>query len=310
MLNTPRYLGVDVSKDTLVVAFERHRKQFPNSKTGLTQLLAWIKKQDGVVHVVCEATGPYHLPMCLALQAAAVPVSICNPALIHYFGRSEGVLAKNDPIDAALIEKFGNSKQPPANPPICRALMAMSELIHHRTHMVNTLKVLRGHRQQVLDTTVLAQIDQSIKALAKEVKTIVDQLREKVEANPRWQKRVQVLMQAKSVGFLTAVLLLVKMPELGVLNRAQCAALAGVAPYDNTSGNDARCRSIQGGRLEVRNALYMCSLSAIRHNPILKATYQRLIKERKPSKVALTAVMRKLVIYLNSLLKAADLSPA
>lgn len=310
MLNSPRYLGVDVSKDTLVVAFQRQRRQFPNSKAGFSQLLTFIKKQDGTVQVICEATGPYHLEMCLALQDGGIAVSVCNPARIHYFGLSEGVLAKNDPIDAALIEQFGNAKRLPPDPPICRDLMAMNELIHHRQHLVNTLKVLRGHRQQVVDKTVRAEIDRSIKTLENRVETILRQLRKKLEANPQWKKRADVLMQVKSVGFLTALVLLVKMPELGSLNRGQCAALAGVAPYDDDSGNDERSRSIHGGRLDVRNALYMSSLSAIRYNPFLKAVYLRLIKQRKPPKVALTAVMRKLLIYLNSILKGAELSPA
>src|SRR5687767_9322745 len=98
MSNQSRYLGVDVSKDTLVVALEGRRWQFSNAKEGFRQLTAQIKQQAGVLHVVCEATGPYHLPMCLALQDAKIAVTICNPARIHYFGRSEGVLAKNDPL--------------------------------------------------------------------------------------------------------------------------------------------------------------------------------------------------------------------
>lgn len=311
MLNSPRYLGVDVSKDTLVVAFQRQRRQFPNSKAGFSQLLAFIKKQDGTVQVICEATGPYHLQMCLVLQDAGIAVSVCNPARIHYFGLSEGVLAKNDPIDAALIEQFGNAKRLPPDPPICRDLMAMNELIHHRQHLVNALKMLRVHQQQILDKAVRAEIGRSITILENRIETILRQLRKKVEANPLWKKRADLLMQVKSVGFLTALVLLVKMPELGSLNRGQCAALAGVAPYDDDSGTDQRSRSIHGGRIDVRNALYMSSLSAIRYNPFMKAIYLRLIKQRnKPSKVALTAVMRKLLIYLNSILKGAELSPA
>ena len=104
-----RYLGVDVSKDMLVVAFERNRWQFPNSKEGYAKLIGQLQKQAGTVHVVCEATGPYHLPICLALQEAGFPLSIANPAWIKYFGRSEGVLAKTDPIDAALIERYANA---------------------------------------------------------------------------------------------------------------------------------------------------------------------------------------------------------
>ena len=306
-----RYLGVDVSKDTLVVAFERHRWQFPNSKEGFRQLLAQIKKQSGDLHVVCEATGPYHLPMCLALQEAGIAVTICNPARIHFFGRSEGVLAKNDPLDAALIERFANSKRPPADPPLSREQIALSELINHRHHLVEAVTVLRVHRQQALDATVRKEIDRSIKVLEKRIEALRGQLQKKVEANPQWKRKAEVLMSQKGVGFLTAIVLLVKMPELGSLNRGQSAALVGVAPYDDDSGQDERKRSIKGGRREVRNALYMAALTAIRYNPFLKALYQRLIKKRKPPKVALTAVMRKMIVYLNALLKqAAHASPA
>ena len=310
MLKSPRYLGVDVSKDTLVVAFERHRREFPNSKAGFTQFLAFIKKQEGIVHVACEATGPYHLPMCLALQDAGIAVTVCNPARIHYYGRSEGILAKSDPIDACLIEKFANDKRPPADPPICKDMMALNELIRHRHHLVHGLKVQRVHRQQVLDPKVRAAIDRSIVSQEKQIETVTRELRKRVEATPEWKKRAAVLMQAKGVGFLTAVVLLAKMPELGSLNRGQCAALAGLAPYDDDSGNAENKRSIHGGRQDVRDALYMASVTAITHNSILKAVYQRMIKARKPPKVALTAVMRKLLVYLNALMKGTQQSPA
>jgi transposase len=309
MSNQSRYLGVDVSKDTLVVALEGRRWQFPNAKEGFRQLTAQIKKQAGVLHVVCEATGPYHLPMCLALQDAKIAVTICNPARIHYFGRSEGVLAKNDPLDAGLIERFANSKRPPADPPLCREQIALSELINHRHHLVEAAKVLRVHRQQALGAAVRNEIDRSIKVLEKRLEALQRQLEKKVEANPQWKKKVEILMTQKGVGFLTAVVLLVKMPELGSLNRGQCAALAGVAPYDDDSGNDERKRSIKGGRRDVRNALYMAALTAIRWNPILKPIYQRMINARRPPKVALTAIMRKLIIYLNSLLKETAAQP-
>jgi transposase len=309
MSNPSRYLGVDVSKDTLVVAFQRRRWQVPNSPAGFRQLLTSIKKQADVIHVVCEATGPYHLPMCLALQDAGFPVTICNPARIYHFGLSEGMLAKNDPLDAGLIEHFGNSKRPPADPPLCREQIALGELIKHRQHLVEAAKVQRTYRQQTLDAIVRREIDRSIKVLEKRIEALRAQLQKKVEANPSWKRKMEVLMSQKGVGFLTAIVLLVKMPELGTLNRGQSAALAGVAPYDDDSGQDERHRSIRGGRLEVRNALYMAALTASRCNPFLKALYQRLIKECKPPKVALTAVMRKLIVYLNALLKADAQTP-
>jgi transposase len=312
MLNQSRYLGVDVSKDTLMAAFERNRWRFPNSKEGHRKLIARIKKQAGVVHVVCEATGPYHLPMCLALQDAGIAFTISNPARIHYFGRSEGVLAKNDPIDAALIERFGNAKRPPADPPLCRDQIALSEMGNHRRQLTDALKVFRTHRQQVLDASLRREIDKSIAALQRRIQALERQLREKIDAKPAWKAKLELLMSAKGVGFVTALVLLVKMPELGSLNRGQCAALAGVAPYDDDSGSHQGKRSIRGGRAEVRSALYMACMSAVRYNPILKTIYQRLLKAKKPYKVAMTAVMRKMLIYLNALLKtpSSQTSPA
>jgi transposase len=303
MLNQSRYLGVDVSKDTLVVAFERNRWQFSNSKEGHLKMIAQIKKQSGSVHVVCEATGPYHLPMCLALQAAGIAVTVSNPARIHYFGRSEGVLAKNDPVDAALIERFANAKRPQADPPMCREHLALCEMVNHRRQVVDCVAVFRVNRQQILDPAVGKEIDRSIAAFEKRIEAIERELRKKVSANPTWKQKVEVLISVKGVGFITAVGLLASMPELGTLNRGQCAALAGLAPYDDDSGRHEGRRSIRGGRSEVRCALYMAAVSAVGSNPVLKKIYQRLREAKRPGKVALTAVMRKMLIYLNSLLK-------
>src|SRR6516225_2637403 len=112
------YLGVDVSKDTLVVACQRRRWKFANTKAGHRKFIAQIQKLPGSAHVVCETTGSYHLAMCLGLQQAGLSVTVASAARIHYFGRSEGIIAKNDPIDAELIERFAQAKQPPADPPL------------------------------------------------------------------------------------------------------------------------------------------------------------------------------------------------
>jgi transposase len=303
MLSASRYLGVDVSKDTLVVAFERRRWQFANSKAGHRKFIAQLKKLPGPVHVLCESTGPYHLPMCLALQDAGLAVTIGQAARIHYFGLSEGIIAKNDPIDAELIERFANAKRPPADPPLCRQQLALSESVTHRHQLVEMIKILRTHRQQVLHAALRAEIDKSIAVLEKRLQALDQQLRAKIEAHPLWKAKFALLTTTKGVGFVTGLILLAKMPELGTLNRGQCAALGGVAPYDDDSGKHLGKRSIRGGRHEVRTSLYMAALTAAHFNPILKTFYQRLLAQNKPAKVALTAVMRKLLVYLNALLK-------
>lgn len=305
MLKPTRYLGIDVSKETLAVAFGGQRWQLPNTKEGHRALIARIRKQSQSVQVVCEATGCYHVAMCLALEAAGIAVSISNPAQIHYFGRSEGVLAKNDPIDAALIERFANARRPPADPPLCRQQIALAEMVNHRRQVVESIKVLRVQRQQVLSAAVLEQIEGSIAVLRTRLEAIEQEIKKMIEANAVWKKKVELLSSTKGIGFLSALILVVRMPELGTLNRGQCAALAGVAPYNDDSGDRRGRRSIAGGRAAVRSALYMAALSAVRFNPVLKATYQHLCAANKPCKVALVAVMRKLLIYLNGLLKEA-----
>jgi transposase len=309
-MSTPsRYLGVDVSKDTLVVASDRRRWQFANSKDGHRKFITQLKKLPGPVHVVCESTGSYHLRMCLALQDAGFAVTIGNAARIHYFGLSEGLIAKNDPLDAELIERFAQAKRPPADPPLCREQLALSEGVTHRRQLVEMIKVLRTHRQHVLGSALVTEINKTITTLEKRLAALDRQLRAQIDAQPAWQARFAVLTSVKGVGFVNALILLAKMPELGTLNRGQCAALGGVAPYDEDSGTHLGKRSIRGGRHEVRSSLYMAALSAARFNPILKTFYQRLLAHQKPAKVALTAVMRKLLIHLNTLLKTLSSPP-
>ena len=297
------YLGVDVSAQTLVVAGAGRRWQFANTPQGHRKFIAQIKKLSSPAHVVCESTGAYHLRLCLALQEAGLAVTIANAARIHYFGLSEGVIAKNDPIDAELIERFANVKRLPADPPLCREQLALSESVTHRQQLVEMIKVLRTYRQQVLAVALVTEVDRSIAVLEKRLEVLDRQLRAQIDAQPLWKAKFALLTSAKGVGFVTALSLLAKMPELGSLNRGQCAALGGLAPYDEDSGQHQGKRSIRGGRHEVRTALYMAALAAARSNPILKTFYQRLLAQKKPAKVALTAVMRKLLIHLNTLLK-------
>jgi len=310
MQTQSRYLGVDVSKDLLVVVFERHRWQFANSKSGYAKLIGQIRKQPGPIHVVCEATGPYHLAMCLALQEAGIAFTISNPAWIKYFGLSEGVLAKNDPIDAALIERFANAKRPAADAPITREQIALSELVNHRAQLVASRTSMLASRQQLLDPAVRKEIDRALGALERCITRVQRRLQQMVDSNSLWKEKVAQLSSVSGVGFLTAVVLLAKMPELGSLSRGQCAALAGLAPYDDDSGARNGRRSIRGGRSEVRSALYMAALSATTHNRVLRQFYERLTRAKKPFKVAITAVMRKLLVYLNSLLKTFPPAPS
>ena len=300
------YVGVDVSKDTLVVACGRHRWEFPNTTQGHRKFIAQIRKTLEKAHVVCESTGPYHLRMCLALQAAGIVFSIINPNRIFHHVRAEGIEAKNDRMDAVSIEKFAIAKQPKPSAPLSMEQITICELLTHRKHLSEAAKVLRINRRQVLSTAAAKEIERAVKQLDKQIAALEKKLRGIAKADPKIKKTLDVLTQVEGVGFITAMTLIARMPELGTLNRGQCAALAGLAPFDNDSGAFRGKRTIRGGRSEVRPVLYMAALTASRFNPVLKPVYERLIAAKKLFKVAIVAVMRKLLIHLNSLLRPAD----
>lgn len=300
------YVGVDVSKDTLVVACGRHRWEFRNTAAGHRKFIAQIRKALGNAQVVCESTGPYHLRMCLALQAAEIAFSIINPKRIFHHVRAEGLEAKNDPMDAISIEKFAQAKQPKPSAPLKMEQIAICELLTHRKHLKEAAKVLRTNRQQVLSSLAGKEIARSLARLDTQIAALEKKLQDIVKADPEMKKTLEVLMEVQGVGLITAMTLIARMPELGTLNRGECAALAGLAPYDNDSGTFRGKRTIRGGRSEVRRSLYMAAVSASRFNPVLRPVCDRLIAARKPYKVAIVAVMRKLLIHLNSLLRPAD----
>jgi transposase len=300
------YVGVDVSKDTLVTACGRHRWEFRNTTAGHGKFIAQLRKLPGTAQVVCESTGPYHLWMCHALQAAGIAFTIINPKRIYHHVRSDGVEAKNDPMDALAVERFAAEKEPQPSPPLNLEQIALCELLSHRAHLSEAAKALRIHRQQVLSSLAGKEIDRSLAQLEKQIAALEKKLRALAEANPEMKKTLALLMEVPGVGFITAMTLIARMPELGTLNRGQCAALAGLAPFDNDSGKFRGRRTIRGGRSDVRQVLYMAALSASRFNAALKPVYQRLIEGGKPFKVAIVAIMRKLLIYLNGRLRPAE----
>jgi transposase len=299
------YVGVDVSKDTLVTACGRHRWEFRNCATGHGKFIAQLRKLPETAQVVCESTGPYHLQMCLALQGAGLAFTILNPKRIYHHVRSEGLEAKSDPMDAVAVEKFALQKQPKPSAPLKMEQIALCELLSHRAHLSEAAKVLRTHRQQVLSRIAGQEIDRSLAQLEKQIAALEQRLRALADADAETKIRLKGLRQVKGVGFLTAMTLIARMPELGTLNRGQCAALAGLAPFDNDSGTFRGRRTIRGGRSDVRQVLYMAALSASRFNAVLKPVYQRLIERGKPFKVAIVAVMRKLLMHLNSQIRPA-----
>jgi transposase len=306
---TAVYAGLDIAKASLQLHLQGKFYDLPNTIDGHAQLIKRLAAVPGV-HVVCEATGGYERAVVGSLHAAALPVSVLNPARVRQFARAAGELAKTDPLDAATLTAFGQAFAPTPTPPRTATELKLTALVTRRMQLLE-LRVAEAQRADLctdlalrkLFTPWLAQME---KQIAK-VEALIEAL---LQAQAPLADQVQRLDDIMGVGRLTAVMVLATMPELGTLNRRQAAALAGLCPYNRDRGQWAGKRCISGGRAEVRQALYMPALSASRSNHLLKPFHARLIAAGKPAKVALTAVMRKLIVLMNQLLKNPNFSLA
>ncbi len=256
------------------------------------------------MQVICEATGCYHQGFAQALHQAGISLTILNPRLVRDFARAQGLRAKTDPLDARLLAGYGRRLTPPPTPRPDPVLVQLDALVTRRSQLVEDRAKESTRLQQTSDAASLKSLHHHIAYLDKQIDQLVARIDALVQAHPILKAKVALLAQVQGVGTLTASTLLAVLPELGSLSKGQAAALSGLAPFNCDSGAFRGVRRIQGGRSTVRCALYMAALSASRYNPILKAVYQGLISRGKAPKLALTAVMRRLVIYLNLLLKS------
>jgi transposase len=300
----PQYVGVDISKDTLEVYLHPAglSRRFANDAQGCSDLVRWLKGFK-VACVAFEPTGAYHHHFERRLCEAGQPLAKVNPRRARRFAEAIGQPAKTDPVDAAMLARFAALIQPPVRAVLSDRLDEMKELHLARRALVKdrTAAANRGHirrsallKRQILQR--LAQIDRQIAAIDAA-------LRRLLADDAGLKARFDILASIPGVGETTALALLLEMPELGSLEPRAAASLAGLAPIARDSGKHAGRRSIKGGRASLRQAIYMPALAAVRCNPDLRAKYQALRNAGKPAKLALTAVMRKLVILANALIR-------
>jgi transposase len=301
------YFGVDVCKATLVFYGPGLEGALSNDALGQRRLLARLPKD---AHLIIEASGGYERELVAKAHAAAVALSVVNPRQVRDFARGVGRRAKNDPIDAQMLARFGAEVTPSAAIAPSAVELSLNELVTVRQQLVEQRTVLlqqsaqhRGKLVRSLDRAHLRLLESQIDKLENAIKSALEQ-------EPALRQRAERLQSADGVGLITAATCVALCPELGSLSKGQVAALVGVAPYDDDSGPRRGWRHIAGGRARLRCALYMAALTAIRTNKILRPFYQQLRKRNKPPKVALTAVIRKLAILLNQLLKDPSFEPA
>ena len=306
-LPTTIHLGLDVAKLTLQIDLAGRELALPNTPAGHRSLLTHLRrlhaKTGCPAHVVCEGAGGYERAVVTALQGADVAASVHNAARVRAFARAQGRLAKTDTLDAAVLSDFGAAMQPASDTPPTESESALAALVIRRDQLKELVALEARREEHHLHPGVKKEALLLQKQLAAHLAKIEGQIAELLAAAAEIKARVERLTSVAGVGPVSAYTLLAYLPELGKLSRGAIAALAGVAPLNADSGPIRGQRHIRGGRAPARKALYMAALCATLHNPLIKTYYKLLRAKGKPAKVALTAVMRKLLLHLNSLLK-------
>jgi transposase len=304
MEQSPLAVGLDVSKSEIVVATHPAGTLWTSDTTpaAIDQLIARLIEVRPDV-IVVEATGGYERAVVAAAVAAGLPIAIVNPRQVRAFAKAVGQLAKTDAIDAALLALFGARVRPAVRPLPDAETQALAALLARRRQLQDMLVSERQRLEQATMTKVRRDLRQHIRWLERRVDDVDEDIDGAIKRSPVWRVKDDLLQSVPGIGPTVARTLLAELPELGQLDRRAIAALVGVAPFNRDSGRTRGRRYIRGGRASLRASLYMGALVAARHNPVLRTYYQRLRDAGKPSKVALVAVMRKLLTIVNAMMK-------
>lgn len=301
--NQETFIGIDVSKDQLDVHVHLHDngQSFENTEKGIAALIAFLHPMKPTL-VVLEATGGLEMAAASALSGDQHSVAVVNPRQIRDFSKAAGKLAKTDIIDSAIIAHFGAALRPEARALKDSEAQALDALNSRRRQIVDML-TMEKNRLSSATKWIKPDIESHITWLEKCLKKSDSDISKSIKKNPAWKIKDEIYQSVKGVGPVTSLALLTSLPELGILNRKQIAALAGVAPMNRDSGKFKGKRTIFGGRAELRAVLYMSALVASKHNPVIKKFYQHLVNAGKSKKLALTACARKLLTILNVMVR-------
>jgi transposase len=295
------YIGIDVSKGKLDVALwpEEKRWEADNTVEGIEKLVKELLELKPKL-IVMEATGGYEAAVAVGLAAAGLAVAVINPRQARDFAKSLGRLAKTDKIDARMLARFGAAVKPEPRPLASEQALELQGLLTRRRQVIEMI-VAEKNRQSLAHPSQRERLKEHVAWLEEELERLDREMTDQIHNSPIWREKEDLLRSVPGVGPVTVTTLLAELPELGLLNRKKIAALVGVAPYNSDSGKWSGRRVIWGGRASVRQVLYMATLSATRHNPVIHSFYDHLIKEGKATKVALVACMRKLLTILNAM---------
>lgn len=296
------WVGTDVSQEylDLYVLPQALTLQQPNHDKGIQALIEQLRPLSPSL-VVVESTGGLERSLVAGLQAASIPVAIVNPRKIKGFAIALGK-AKTDKLDAQVIARFAQTVQPQPQPMVAASAQQLSDLVRRRQQLVE-MQVAEKNRLSRASANVQTDIKAHIEQVHQRIEALNEQIQALAHQQHDWQRKDEILQSVKGIGKVTSALCLAELPELGTLSEKQIARLVGVAPINHDSGKHKGKRLISGGRTSVRCGLYMATLVAIRHNPVIQKFYQRLLANGKLKKVALIACMRKLLVILNAMIR-------
>jgi transposase len=298
------YVGIDVCKAWLDVYLHPLgvERRLSNDRRGMVELRRMLA-QSQVALVGIEATGKYHREVHRLLDAAGHRVAVVNPLRARLFAEASGVLAKTDRIDARLIALMAEGLRPRARPPAPKALEELAELVHARSAASAEAVALTNRLGTAATGFLRAELQRRIRAVETHLVRLEAEIARRLKADPALQRRYQILVSIPGIGPVTAITLIVDLAELGSCSGKAAALMAGLAPIACDSGERKGQRFIRGGRASIRQALYMAAVSILRTKTQLAAFYRRLTAAGKKPKLALTAVMRKMLVLANILLQ-------
>lgn len=298
-------IGIDVSKKELVLwnSATDQTLVFENTGKGMKKLSKYLLHAAPDI-VTLESTNKYHRLAARVCQESQVPFIIAQPKRIRRFAEALGILAKNDQIDAKVICKFGLKCEQDATQLLPKEHEALKDLVVLRIQLTEDRAKLKARHTEASSKEIRAVCAAILVNFDKQIATLNKKIIATIKAFAELLPRFTLLQTIKGIGELTAATLVVLLPELGKLTKAQIASLVGVAPFDNQSGTTKGTKSIYGGRSRIRSALYMAALSAARRDPFFSTVYKRLVAKGKKKRLALTAIIRKLVVIANQIVKS------
>lgn len=298
------YIGIDIGKFKLDVDWDAGHWTFENTQTGIHRLIKKLAAHPAETVIVYEPTGGYETQLVRLLRAKGLQLHSAHANKVRDFAKSKGYLAKTDKLDAKVIREYAQCMQVEADKvKLTQNTEKLGDLLKRRDELLDNKTQECNRLDTTYDSDTKRSIQSHIQWIEKVLRRIEDKMKDLQNSDPDIQQKHELLCSVKGVGSLVANTLIAYVPELGAIEPKSLAALLGLAPFNRDSGTQQGRRYIMGGRGKVRKVLYMAALSCIRYNKDLKAFYERLKAKGKPSKVALVAVMRKLMTLLNSIMR-------